>query len=639
MKFERAGFFAALLLAVCAAGANAAPAPTPAPSPSPTAAPGNLPEIGRVFTSDRQTEPISNTTRPTFVVDRRTIEYSGWRSVSEALQAVPGVNAFPYGAFGSTANLGIRGTTSTQTLVLRDGVPLNLGSIGSFDLGSLSTLGIGRIEVVESGSSTLYGSSATGGVINLISTAKATQPYLRLSTGTFGDNDFAGQFGLGGLVVSLERHVAQNVYDYPAFAFPGSAAQPAGTRTNDDALQSALRLAYSAKLAGGWTARLSGGSNSIALGIPGSLSFGTTPDNRQQTSQNDGQIELAHSAGAGTLTLTAAGSNQHLAYIDRTEFGGESDTVDSRTQASLRYAASGAGSDLVTGIDLARASGLLSEGGTYGFPEFGVAQSQAAAYAQFGYLPAKATRLTFGVRAENDSPHAGAIAPSFGVKVALGEARISANIAESFRVPDFDELYYPGFGNPNLVPERLSNYDVTVALPALAGGVSLGYFGRSGANLISTVCDASYLCEPVNISRSTVSGLLLTANSRPYNHVRVTASVTDMYRALGFDGTNLESRLPSTPPIVATLGLERDFDGGPIAWGARVRVVGSRLGDGPVTPNPYDGYTLGDAYVRYRFTKSAVASLRVKNLGNERYEPIYGYPAPGRTVTLELSTR
>ncbi len=646
MKIVRAGTIAALLLAACAAGASAAPASaagpapaTPSPSPSASSAPADLPEIGRVFTSDRQTEPISNTTRPTFVVDRHTIEGAGWRSVSEALGDVPGVNVFSYGAFGSTTNLGIRGTTSSQTLVLRDGVPLNLGSIGSFDLGSLSTLGIERIEIVESGSSTLYGSSATGGVINLIGTTKAAQPYVRLSTGTFGDNDVAGQFGVGGLVVSLERHVAQNQYDYPAFAFPGTAAQPAGTRANDDALQSALRLSYSAKLADGWTARLSGGSTSIALGVPGSLQFGATPDNRQQTSQNDGQIDLARSAGAGTLTFTAAGSNQRLAYIDRTAFGGESDTFDSRTQASLRYALSGARDDLVTGIDLARASGLLSQGGAFGFPEFGVAQSQAAAYAQIGYLPAKATRLTFGLRAENDSPHAGAIAPSFGVKAGLGQARISANVAESFRVPDFDELYYPGFGNPNLVPERLSNYDVTFALPTLAGGVSLGYFGRSGANLISTVCNASFLCEPVNISRSTVSGLQLTANTRAYHHVRLTTSVTNLYRALGFDATNLESRLPSTPPIVATLGLERDFDGGPVAWGARVRVVAPRLNDATVAPDPYDGYTLGDAYVRYRFAKGAVASLRVKNLGNERYEPVYGYPAPGRTVTFELSTR
>jgi vitamin B12 transporter len=677
MKIVRAGVFAVLFIAPCnvaagaqteppavpaapaasaAAPATAAPAPpsaaeppsaaaspsaaTPAvPSPSPSAAASNLPEIGHVFTSDRRPEPISDTTRPTFVVDRRKIEDSGSRSISSALEYVPGLSVFSYGAFGSTSNLGIRGTTSTQTLVLRDGIPLNVGSLGSIDLGSLSTLGIARIEVVESGSSTLYGSSATGGVINLIGAAKAAAPYVRLSTGTLGDNDAALEAGTGGLIVSLERHVARNDYAYPAFAFPGTAAQPAGTRTNADALQSALRLAYSAKLASGWTARLSGGSDSTRLGVPGSLAFGATPDNRQETARSDAQVDLAHSAGAGTLSFTLAGSAQRLAYFDRSASGGESDTLDSRTQASLRYTVSATSVDLVTGVDLTRASGLLSSAGAFGFPQLGVAQSQAAAYAQFGYVPAANTRLTFGLRAENDSPHAAALSPSFGFSTGAGQARISANVAQSFRVPSFDELYYPAFGNPNLVPERLSNYDVTVAFPALAGGISLGYFGRSGANLISTVCDASFTCSPVNVSRAVVGGLQFTASSQPYNHVRVTTSVTNLYRALGFDGTDVRSRLPETPPLVATLGLERAFDGGPVAFGARVRVAGSRSSDGPLDPNPYDGFTKADAYVRYRLASHAIASLRVNNLGNERYEPIYGYPAPGRTLSFEFATR
>ncbi len=640
MKISRAGAFAALFLAACAAGANASPAPqaSPAPSPSPTAS-ATLPEIGRVFTSDRRSEPIANTTRPTFVVDRRTIEAFGSRSVSDALESVPGLNVFSYGAFGSTANVGIRGTTSTQTLVLRDGIPLTLGTLGSFDLGSLSTIGIGRIEVVESGSSTLYGSSASGGVINLISAPQAAQPYVRLSTGTLGDTDIAAEAGTGGLAVSLERHVARNEYDYPAFGFPGTAAQPAGTRANGDALESAVRLSYTAKIAEGWTARLSGGSDTARLGVPGSLAFGATPDNRQETARSDAQLDLTRALGGGTFSLTLAGSAQRLAYVDRTAFGGESDTFDSRTQASLRYAASAAKSDLVTGIDLARSSAALSSGGAFGFSPFGVAQSQAAAYAQFGYAPSASTRVTFGLRGENDSPRAGALAPSLGARVAVGQALVSANVAESFRVPSIDELYFPGFGNPNLSPERLSNYDLTLAFPSFAGGISLGYFGRTGTNLIATVCDASFNCLPVNVDRSALNGLQLTANTRPYHHVRVTASATNLYRANGFDGTNVAGRLPSTPPLVATLGFERGFDGGALAYGARVRVVGSRQADGPIQPNPYDGYTKADAYVRYRFASHAVASLRVSDLGNERYEPVYGYPAPGRTVTLEFATR
>jgi outer membrane receptor protein involved in Fe transport len=51
------------------------------------------------------------------------------------------------------------------------------------------------------------------------------------------------------------------------------------------------------------------------------------------------------------------------------------------------------------------------------------------------------------------------------------------------------------------------------------------------------------------------------------------------------------------------------------------------------------GQTTVDAYVRERFARDAILSLRVNNLGNEQYEPIFGYPAPGRTFVVELSTR
>ena len=60
--------------------------------------------------------------------------------------------------------------------------------------------------------------------------------------------------------------------------------------------------------------------------------------------------------------------------------------------------------------------------------------------------------------------------------------------------------------------------------------------------------------------------------------------------------------------------------------------------DGP-EPNSFDAYTDADAYLRYRIAKGAILSLRLQNAGDERYAPIYGYPAPGRTFFVELATR
>ncbi len=98
------------------AGARAMPSPAPSASP--------LTEIGCVTTSDRRSEPIWQTSRPTFIIDRARTENQGARTIAVTLQDVPGVHLFPYGSSGAQVDYGIRGATSTQTLVLIDGVPV-----------------------------------------------------------------------------------------------------------------------------------------------------------------------------------------------------------------------------------------------------------------------------------------------------------------------------------------------------------------------------------------------------------------------------------------------------------------------------------------------------------------------------------
>jgi vitamin B12 transporter len=230
------------------------------------------------------------------------------------------------------------------------------------------------------------------------------------------------------------------------------------------------------------------------------------------------------------------------------------------------------------------------------------------------------------------------LAPSAGARVDAGELRLSANIGESFRVPTLVDLYYPGFSNPNLLPEKLSNYDATVALPHVGGGISLGYFGRNGTNLIA-LDPTTFI--PFNASHVAVNGLQFTIAAPPIARIRVTASVTDLYRALD---TTTGLRLPSTPPIIATLGIERPFDSGKLAFGAHLRVVGStadvpNFGGGAPFADPFNGYTTADAYVRYTLGKNAILSGRVRDLTAGRYAPVFGYPAPGRTFTVELATR
>ena len=200
-----------------ASAAAAATQPAPSPAPSPSASPsGALREIGRVVTSDRRGEPISLTSRPTFVVDRARIDAYGARTVADALVGVPGVQLNSYGGLGAQVDYGIRGSNSDQTLVLVDGQPIADAATGTANLQQISTAGVERIEIVESGSSTLYGTSASGGVINVITRVPNGAAAL-VSDGSYSDRDAQASIGNGKIGASYERHVATNDYGYPGF--------------------------------------------------------------------------------------------------------------------------------------------------------------------------------------------------------------------------------------------------------------------------------------------------------------------------------------------------------------------------------------------------------------------------------------
>ncbi len=601
----------------------AAASPTPSPSPSAPA------EIGHVTTSDRRFEPVDLTSRPTYVIDRAQLDAMGAQTVADALATLPGVSIYRYGAYGAQTDYGVLGATPEQTLVLLDGVPVAVGTTGSIDLGSFPLGSVSRIEVVESGASTLYGTSAVGGVINII-TAPARRTDVALTEGSYGDRDARLSLGDGRIGFSYERHVATNDYPYPALNYPAMAF-PAGVRYNDWVDQSDARLNFNQALGAGFSLRASAGLDAIDLGVPGRLDF-LSPNAVQRTQRDDASFELSHASAHSTLSLTLAGSHQDLVYADP-DYGGEGDTYDGRSQVSLKDVISSERSTFVAGIDLSRESAALSLGPFGPPPNFGASASQSAAYVQDQVTVAPGAEATFGLRGENDAPHGSVLAPTFGGLFHAGVLRVAGNVGESFRVPTLDDLYYPGDSNPKLVPEKAQNEDVTISYPSLGGGVSLGWFGRSGSNFI--ILDDNYI--PQNVQRASLAGFVGTAASRPFNGFTADLSVSDVYRALDLV---TQTRLPRNPVIQASLGLTHPFGAGRVAFGARARIVGSdedyAFGAGPPT---YDAFTTVDAYLRYKLQRSAILTFRARNLGDERYAAVAGYPAPGRTFWLELSTR
>jgi vitamin B12 transporter len=589
-----------------------------------------LPEIGHVVTADRHDEPISKTSRPTYVVDRASILAHGARTIADALRDVPGVQLFSYGAFGAQSNYGILGSTSEQTLVLLDGEPIATASSGTIDLGTFSTVGVSRIEVVESGASTLYGTSAVGGVINII-TGIPRGTYLALAGGTLGEQDVRAQAGFGKFGVAFERHVASNVYTFP----PIDGAQ-GGTRQNADAQQSAARITYASALGAAWNVRASAGDDAIAIGVPGAVpapgGFNTlTPLARQHTSRQDMRFNLAHDAAGSTLSLTVAASRQNLAYADPNA-GGESDTYDARTQLSLRDVVQSTRTSLVSGIDLSRESADLTLGPSGPPPEASAAVAQSAVYTQIEASVGHGFSYNAGLRGEHDAPYGSVLAPSLGVLVNALGLRLAANANESFRAPTILDLYYPGFSNPNLKPEKVRDIDLTLSSPAVFEGASLGFFDRHATDLIEY--DSNF--QPQNFQSAALQGFVASLHTKPTHGVVATLSVTDLFRAVDQTPGAGDARLPRDPVFQTALEIARPLGCSAFGFGVDIGTVGAH-DEGGVSD--VGAYTNVDAYTRFRLNPQAILSIRGFDLGDERYAPVFGYPAPGRRLEVELATQ
>src|SRR5262249_29077952 len=148
------------------------------------------------------------------VITRQEIEKKEAVVVSDVLRTVPGLDVVQSGTPGSVTSLFTRGTNSTQTLVLVDGVRLNSPYFGCYDWSALTTENTERIEVVRGPLSALYGSDAIGGVVQIF-TRPGSEGVSGRATGEAGNQ---GQ-GQGSAFVSAGEgpFTATASYRYTAF--------------------------------------------------------------------------------------------------------------------------------------------------------------------------------------------------------------------------------------------------------------------------------------------------------------------------------------------------------------------------------------------------------------------------------------
>jgi vitamin B12 transporter len=606
-------------LPVLAAAVAFSPSPTPSPSP--------LPQIAHVVTSDRTDETLRNSVRTTYIVSAADIARNGYRTVADALQGVPGVQIANYGPIGTQVDYGIRGTSSAQVLVLIDGQPAPGGLANSVELGTLSTAGVARIEVVEGGGSTLYGTGAVGGIINVI-TNGAAPATATLRYGTFDDTELLAQ----GAGFTFDRVVATEGYGLPSYMDnPTARNSPyAGTtaRYGFDHALGALDVSLRTSL------------ESDNVGVDGPYpTFSTT--SYEDDVNEDAVLTLSLHRARSNASLAFDGARQQIVFdcnmtIDVNCFQSTTSLdTEVRSGVSLRDVIGGSNERTIYGVDLSR--GVVR--GDDGNGDISTnALAQTAAYVQQTWTGAR-DEFYAGLRGERDGALGGEFSPSVGARFDLSSAlTLKANAATAFRAPNASELYFPFYGNPDLVPERAKVGDLTLSDNRVLGGVTLGWFDNATRELI--VADPANNYAPENVDHAHIEGFTLDAQTLPSHGISATLSATDLYLAQDLD---TQTRLPNDPVFAVNLGLV--YRGGARAWlreaGISERALGARGAVDPAQPLFFQPAAYSDlnAYASVRVAPKMLLTLRGYNLGDERYAEVSGYPMPGRTFAVELTAK
>ncbi len=151
-----------------------------------------------IVTATRTSIAVEDALVPVIVIDRETIDRSLATDVAELLRFHAGLDIARNGSPGQTTSLFLRGTESNHTLVMIDGVKINPGTIGGAALQNISPDVVERVEVVKGPRSSLYGSEAIGGVINVITRRADSGPYLdgRVGAGRYDTRDLNLSAGL-----------------------------------------------------------------------------------------------------------------------------------------------------------------------------------------------------------------------------------------------------------------------------------------------------------------------------------------------------------------------------------------------------------------------------------------------------------
>ena len=589
-----------------------------------------------VVTATRVAQPVTDVIADVSIITREVLDQAGQTSLRDILAQQPGVQFTSNGSYRSNTGLFLRGASSSQTIVLIDGIRVGSATAGGASLENLPLARIERIEILRGAASALYGPDAVGGVIQIFTREPTAGTSIDLTAGLGSDGQAQAGVSLRGttgavgysLGVSRERATGISVIDNPA-ANGFNPDKDGFTTTSVDArLVGQINREHQLTLS-----LLNSRSDYGFDGTPFPNPLGLTrltSDARAQPELT--QVSLKWDARWlprwKSTVLVGTSQDDSITEFYRFgdgAFGGRSRFNTDRQQLSWQNDIS-FGTDLLT-LLLETRSEKVDSSTVYTVNQRDI-NSVMAAYA----LNRPAWNALLVARRDNNSQFGGfnnwALSGGYRLSESL---RAVGSLGTSFQAPTFNQLYFPGFGNAALQPQE--NRAAEVGLKYAVKGVALSAVLYRN-NVQGFIAPATNLQS----ARAVLRGLTLSGD--------VTAGATQY--ALSYDFA--DPRSFTTSPATNNLRLVRVAKQvlnarvtqklGAVSVFGELKLSSDRE-DSRVNFAPgrdvLAGYGVLNLGANWLVRKDLTLQARVNNVTDKQYALANTFSMPGRNVFVSLA--
>jgi len=606
-----------------------------------------------VVVANRAPVPLSTVGNSVTVLDEQDIAASQATIASDLLAQTPGIAVARTGGVGEPTSVFIRGAESDQTVVVIDGVKMTDPSLpgGGFDFEDLLIGDISRIEILRGAQSTLYGSDAIGGVINIV-TADPTRKSagsVSLEGGSHGTGD--GTASVGGVSDALMWRAAGSYYG--TSGIPCLDQYLGGRRDCASQIGNAAgQIRYDL-------------TPDVQLDLRGYLVSARTDfdgyDTPNFTLGDDSEYGKTQQ-GIGYAGLTWWSPDHSLSNRLSVQYtGSETRNYDPNGPANfgnpttetfygfgrnIREEYQGTWKIAATGQVVFGAQNEHSTINTVSpfSPFVGAGVVVDSAFVQGQYEVLKGLTLTAGGRYDHHSAYGGHRTGQFAAAWVMPDQNtvLRASFGQGFKAPALYQLY-SNYGNRALQPETANSWDAGLEHHALRNRlvVSATYFQRTSNELINFFdCSTpNPLCatEPfgyyANIARSKAHGVELDSSFEATDRLSLTANYTWTHAEDVSPGSSTYgNELPRRPADTGNAAMSYLW---PFHLSTAVALRYSAASfDDAANQIRLGGYVLLDFRTSLPINDHVQIYARVQNLTDRHYEVAYQYGTLGRSAYI-----